>query len=52
LLCCVYRSPSDYQFFNNITVECEDALLGHYQWLLFFGDFNADPTVIPSRPNF
>ena len=27
LLCCVYRSPSDYHFYDNFLVECEKGLL-------------------------
>jgi len=42
LLCCIYRSPSDYHFFDHLAMECEKALLNH---LIILGDFNSDPGV-------
>ena len=32
-----------------MTVECENALLGRYQRLLFLDDFNADPNLSNSQ---
>jgi len=41
----VYRSLSDYHFFDNLTMECEKALSTNCQKLIFLGDFNSDPTL-------
>jgi len=49
LLCCIYRSPSDYHSFHNVTVECEKVLKNCCQKLLILGDFNADLTQFNSQ---
>ena len=43
LLCCAYRSPSDYHFFDNLMVECEKGLLTSCQNLVIMGDLNSNP---------
>ena len=41
LLCCVYRPPSQYTFFDNLLSECETAQLQCPQ-LLVLGDVNVN----------
>ena len=42
LLCCVYRSPSDYHFYDNLLVECEKGLLNYGDKLVIMGDLNSN----------
>ena len=41
LLCCVYRPPSQYTFFDNLLSECETAQL-QCPRLLVLGDVNVN----------
>ena len=49
LLCCVYRSPSDYHFYDYLIMECEKALLRSCQKLIIIGDLNSDMSQISSQ---
>ena len=48
LFCCVYRPPSQHNFFDNFLAECETAF-SHSPRLAIFGDVNAD-LLVPSLP--
>ena len=48
LLCCVYRSPSDYHFYDNFLVECEKGLLTYGDRLVVLGDFNSNFSQVSS----
>ena len=48
LFCCVYRPPSQHNFFDNFLAECETAF-SHCPRLAIFGDMNAD-LLVPSLP--
>ena len=49
LLCCVYRSPSDYHFYDHLIMECEKALLYSCQKLIIMGDLNSDMSKVSSQ---
>ena len=49
LICCVYRSPSDYHFYDNLLIECEKGFLNFGDKLIVLGDLNSDLTQMTSR---
>ena len=49
LLCCVYRSPSDYHFYDHLLVECEKGLLNYGDKLIVVGDLNSNVSLVSSQ---
>ena len=49
LICCVYRSPSDYHFYDNLLIECEKGFLNFGDKLIVLGDLNSDLTQMTSQ---